>query len=167
MTDHADRDHECDTLTPDPREGRHAEPPPPWERGTAPDQRAPVEAQTQPPNENLGKTQPIKSPTVEDVLEVFGHFQQHLLDQIDKRDERMLLAIQDIGSQILEQYQRGTQRDDEQDRWIKQLRNRSHRQASGLQAVELRLAQIEEKLGITPPAPLPPTPEEELAPEPE
>jgi hypothetical protein len=162
MTDHDD--HERDTLTPDPRgDERHAErPPPPWERGTAPGQA--VESRTQPAPSEFGKTQPITPPTAEDVLDVFGKFQEHLLGQIDKRDERILLAIQDIGSQILEQYQRGTQRDDEQDRWIKQLRHRTHKQASMQQAFDIRLALIEQKLGIEPPAALPSTPEEELEP---
>jgi hypothetical protein len=150
----SDADHDRDTLTPDPRDDadeRHAEPPPPWERGTA-------------PGKSLGATQPIKPTTAEDVLEVFGHFQEHLLKQIDHRDERILLAIQDIGTQILEQYQRGTLRDDEQDRWIKQLRHRTHKQASAQQAFEIRLARIEQELKIEPPAPLPSTPEEELGP---
>jgi hypothetical protein len=153
MNDHDD--HERDTLTPVPVESQTEpprDPPPPWERGTAPGKR-------------FGATQPIKPTTAEDVLEVFGHFQTHLLKQIDQRDERILLAIQDIGSQILEQYQRGTQRDDEQDRWIKQLRHRTHRLSSDQQATNLRLAQIELKLGIEPPMVLPSSPEEELEPE--
>lgn len=148
-------DHERDTLTPDPREERHASPPPPWERGTAPGR--PVSAQTEPAPGDFGKTQPIKPPTVEDVLEVFGHFRQDLLDQIDKRDESILLAIQDIGTKIFDHYERETKRSDEHARWIKQLRHRTHKLSSGQQAINIRLAQIEQQLGIESPEPPPPS----------
>jgi len=131
--------------------------PPPWERTTEAGVPAP---------ESFGKTQPIKSPSVEDVLEVFGHFRQDLIGQIDKRDERILLAVHDIRSMIAEHYQRETQRGDEHAKlirdeakrgdehakWLRQLRNRSHKLSTEQQALSIRLAMIEQHLGISAPA---------------
>lgn len=128
---------------------------PPWERAT--------EAGVPPP-ESFGKTQPIKPPSVEDVLEVFGHFRQDLIGQIDKRDERILLAVHDIRSMIAEHYQRETTRGDEHAKWLRQLRNRSHKLSTEQQALSIRLAMIEQHLGISAPAVLPATTPE---PEPE
>ena len=153
---HNDDDHERDTITPVPSE-RHAQPPPPWERGTAPGQ--PVESKTQPAPSDFGKTQPITPPTAEDVLGVFGQFRDALLKQIDTRDERILLAIQGIGSDIAAYYQRETKRGDEHGRWITQLRHRTHNLSSAQQAMEIRVALIEEHLGIV--APILPSPEKE------
>jgi hypothetical protein len=105
-----------------------------------------------PQSGSFGKTQPIKPPTAEDVIEIFGHFKQDLLGQIDKRDERILLVVHDIRTMIVEHYQRETQRGDEHAKWIKQLRNRTHKLSTEQQTINLRLAEIEQKLGIAPPA---------------
>lgn len=112
---------------------------------------------TPPPSTpDLRVTQPIPPPTAEDVLTVFGHFREDLLKQIDTRDERILMAIQDVGSQILDFYERETKRGDEQDRWIRELRQRTHRLSGGQQTIELRLDEIERRLGIEPPKTDPP-----------
>lgn len=143
--------------------------PPPWDRETG-KTRLPEPG-------SFEKTQPIRPPTVEDVLEVFGHFRQDLIEQIDKRDERILLAVHDIRSIIAEHYQRETARGDEHTKlirkeiergddhakWIQQLRNRSHRFATEQQTLSIRLSIIEQHLGIDIPD-VPPTPSE---PEPE
>jgi hypothetical protein len=113
----------------------------------------PLESDLEKPRpESFGKTQPIKPPTAEDVIEIFGHFRQDLLEQISKRDERILLAVHDIRSMITEHYQRETQRADEHAKWIKQLRSRTHRLSTEQQAINLRLAEIERRLEIPPPA---------------
>lgn len=139
---------------------RHTKPPgpgpnqidSPWGPEGDPQQHAP----------DFGKTQPIRTPTVEDVLEIFGHFRHDVLKQIDKRDERILQAIQDIGSQLVEHYTRATKRSDEhaaairrlqeredkQDNWINQLRQRTHKLSNDQQTIDIRLAQIEAELGI-------------------
>lgn len=51
-------------------------------------------------------TQELKSPTVADVLEVFGHFRDDLLAQIDKRDENVLKLVQKTASDTLAEYAR-------------------------------------------------------------
>lgn len=159
MSDHDD-DHDDNRPTPIPEPG---EPLPPWERGTETDRKIPPEF--------FGKTQPIHPPTVEDVLVVFGLFRQDLLGQIDKRDERILLAIRDIGTTISAHYQRETargdrtekglreetKRGDEHAKMIGQLRKRTHKLSSEQQALNIRLAIIEQHLGITPPVLAPPS----------
>lgn len=132
-----------DRRTPIPREGL-----PPWERKTGAGEKIPGTA--------FGETQPIKTPTVEDVLEVFGHFRQDLLEQIDKRDEHVLLVIQDIGTKIFDHYERETKRADDHARWIEQLRKRTHKLSSTQQTVNIRLAYIEQRLGIESPTEAPP-----------
>lgn len=163
MSDHDD-DRDDNRPTPIPEPG---EPLPPWERGTEADLPVP---------EAFGKTQPIRPPTVEDVLDVFGHFRQDLLGQIDKRDERILQAIKDIGAHIAEHYARETARGDEHSRLIRNetkrgdeharminhLRKRTHKISSEQQAINIRLAVIEQALGIT----APPTPASSTEPEP-
>jgi hypothetical protein len=139
-------DIENDRETPIPEDHPTGDPPPPWERKTGeglPDFRA---------------TQPMPPPTAEDVLDVFSHFRQDLIDQIDKRDERILMAIRDIGSQIVAHYERSTKRADEQakklveqDKQIKRLRERTHRLMTSQNATDFRLDEIERRLGIEPP----------------
>ncbi len=138
-------DHDDDRPTPIPKFDESL---PPRGRGTEPDRSPP---------ESFGKTQPIRQPTVEDVLDVFGHFRQDLLGRIDKRDEHILLAIRDIGTTIAAHYQRETTRGDEHAKMLNQLRKRTHKLSSDQQALNIRLAIIEQHLGITPPAlePLP------------
>lgn len=124
----------------------------------------PLEADLEQPRpENFGKTQPIRPPTAEDVIEIFGHFRQDLLGQIDKRDERILLAVKDIGTLIAEHYERETKRGDEHAKLIGQLRKRTHKLSGDQQAINIRLAVIEQHLGITPPVLSMLTPEPEPA----
>lgn len=135
--------HDRRTPTPEAVHETTSAVPPPWERGTG---------KTAIP---LDQTQPIKPTTVEDVIEIFGHFRQHLLEQIDQRDERILLAIKDIGADIVEYYQRETQRGDEHARRIKELRHRTHKLSHDQQTTNLRLAEIEKRLGIETPSEAP------------
>jgi hypothetical protein len=151
-----------DTTVPEPAEPL-TEPPPPWERGTAPGH---------PAAGTFNQTQPISPPTVEDVLEVFARFQGGLLDQIDKRDKRILMAIRDIGSDIMAHHARETARGDEHarriaenERWTSQLRRRTHKLSGDQQVTDLRLAEIERRLGIEPPPAPIQEPEPELEPE--
>lgn len=119
----------------------------------------------QPKPESFAKTQPIRPPTAEDVIEIFGHFRQDLLGQIDQRDERILLAVKDIGTLIAEHYERETKRADEHARWITLLRERTHKLSNAQQELDLRLAEIEHKLGIPTVKKTTPAPALELEPE--
>ena len=148
MTDHNDDDRE--TPVPDPEKELPTSVPPPWERGTG---------DTEERRRRLRDTQPMKAPTVEDVIEMFGHFQDGMFRQLDERDERILSAIQEIGSTILGHYARETRRGDEHSRWIKTLRTRTHDLSHAQQVFELRLTEIEAHLKISPPAPSPTPPE--------
>lgn len=154
-------DHDDDRLTPIPG---------PSEPIPVPAHDEALEADLERPKpESFGQTQPIKPPTAEDVIEIFGHFRQDLLGQIDKRDKRILQAIKDIGATIADYYQRETTRGDkhaktldkhdktldEQGKWIGQLRRRTHKLSTGQQEINIRLAEIERQLGITPPATTP------------
>jgi hypothetical protein len=105
------------------------------------------------------------------VLEVFSRFQDGLLNQIDQRDKHILIAIRDIGSDIMAHLTRETARGDEHarrisenERWTNQLRRRTHKLSGDQQITDLRLAEIERRLGIEPPVilPLEPEPEPEL-----
>jgi hypothetical protein len=147
MTDDNDRE----TPIPDPEEDLPTSVPPPWERGTG---------DTEDRRRRMRDTQPMKPPTVEDVIEMFGHFQDGMFRQLDERDERILSAIREIGSTILGHYERETRRGDEHSRWIKTLRTRTHEHSHKLQEFELRFAEIEAHLGIKLPG------ETEVPPEP-
>lgn len=124
-------------------------PPPPWERGTG----------TGGGGFDPNKTQPLQPPTAESVLEVFGHFRQEILERISARDANILKAIQDVGSHIAEHYERETRRGDEHAAELKRLRRRTHGHSTDIQAINLRIAQIEQKLGIDPPPPKEPEPD--------
>ena len=67
---------------------------------------------------DMKKTQPIPPPTAADVLEVFGHFSEGLLERIDERDENVLKIIQQFVSDILAQYERATKRSDDHEKRI-------------------------------------------------
>jgi len=130
--------------------------PPPWKRGTGRDE-----------NGDMRKTQPMPPPTAEEVLTIFGEFRDAIIKQIDERDQRILVAIESIGTRILDHYERETKRGDEHakelkehSKWIKTLRKRTHGLSHNMQTVFLRLEEIERVLEIEPPTP-------EIAPEPE
>jgi hypothetical protein len=133
--------------------------PPPWERGTGRgldriEQVEPVESKTMPPSE-FGKTQPIPPLTPEGVLEVVLRMHDQLLSRIDSRDSNVLTIMRDIGSQMLSHY-------NEQREWIRELRNRTHRQATRMQQFEiwaheadLWMRDTQKRFDLSPPPELP------------
>lgn len=113
-------------------ENTPTEPPPPWERGTG------EGFKTQPV--------PVPAPTVSDVLEVFGQFQDDLLHRLDERDKNMLAAIQEIGNRFIEHYERETRRADEHAEILKTLRKRTHVHASKIQEMSIVQELLEQRI---------------------
>lgn len=113
-----------------------------------------------PPSE-FGKTQPLPPVTAGDVLAVFQQWQDKILERLDERDKRVLEAIRQIGSDVFAHYERIAQRGDENHKWIGVLRKRTHRHATELQSLNIRMAEIERVLSISPPPEAPSEPEPE------
>lgn len=93
----------------------------------------------EPKQSSLSATQEIPSPTAADVLEVFQHFQDGILERIDKRDENVLKAIQQIASDVLAQYNRQATQLDNHEKRIKKLEEDYNKLSSELTTAKLKI----------------------------
>jgi len=94
-----------------------------------------------------GKTQPIKPLTAEDVLDVFLHFKESLLDQIDKRDSGVVRVLHDFQDAVMEKYEEWREEQDTLKDQIGALRRWKHERANKFeQQTVLRLDTVEREL---------------------